>query len=64
LHSDQLQTIRFLILKWVVTIEKLELHSYGQKGQIMQFDFPSNKNAPRYKKFEKLNSNKNQAEMV
>ncbi len=44
--------------KWVITIEKLELGSFGGEGGIMQFDFSSSNNAPRYKRFERLNSNK------
>jgi hypothetical protein len=44
--------------KWVVAVEKLELGSYGGEGEKLQFDYSSNKNAHRHKRFERLNSNK------
>jgi hypothetical protein len=44
--------------KWVVAVEKLELDSIGGKGEIMQFDYSSSKNAPKHKRFERLYSNK------
>jgi hypothetical protein len=42
----------------------MELNSSSGKGEIMQFDFSSSKNAPRDKRFKRLNSNKKQVEMV
>jgi hypothetical protein len=42
----------------VVTIEKMELSSLGREGEKMHFDYSSNKNDPRHKRFERLNSNK------
>jgi hypothetical protein len=42
----------------------LELGSFGGEGEIMQFDSSSSKNAPRHKRFERMNSNKKQVEMV
>ncbi len=50
--------------KRVVTVEKMELGSYGVEGGKMQFDSSSSKNVPRRKRFERLNSNKKQVEMV
>jgi len=44
--------------KWVVAIKKLELGSFGGEGGKMQFYSSSNKNAPKHKRFERLNSNK------
>jgi hypothetical protein len=42
----------------VVAIEKMELGSLNGEGERMQFDSSSNKNDPRHKRFERLNSNK------
>jgi uncharacterized protein YxeA len=50
--------------KWVVAVKKLKLGSYSRKGERMQFDSSSSKNVPTHKRFEKLNSNKKQVEMV
>jgi hypothetical protein len=41
--------------KWVVGIETLELGSYSGKEERIQFYSSSNKNAPRHKRFERLN---------
>ncbi len=50
--------------KCVVTVEKLELGSSTREGEKMQFDSSSSENAPRHKRFERLNSNKKQVETV
>jgi len=50
--------------KWVVAIAKLELSRSGGEGERMQFGFSSSKNAPRHKRFERLNSNKKQVDMA
>jgi len=42
----------------VVVIEKMELGSLGGEGEIMHFDSSNNKNDPKHKRFERLNSNK------
>jgi hypothetical protein len=44
--------------KWVIAVEKLELGSSGGEGERMQFNFSSNKNVPRHKRFERLNWSK------
>jgi hypothetical protein len=44
--------------KWVVTAEKLELGSSTREGEKMRFDSSSSENAPRHKRFARLNSNK------
>jgi hypothetical protein len=54
----------FKSCKWVIVVKKLELGNSGEKGEKMQFDSSSSKNAPRHKRFERLNSNKKQVEMV
>ncbi len=41
--------------KWVVVVEKLEPSSSGGEGGRMQFDSSCSKNAPRHKRFERLN---------
>jgi hypothetical protein len=43
--------------KWVITIEKVELGSFGGKGERMQFDSSSSRNALKHKRFERINSN-------
>jgi hypothetical protein len=48
----------------MVAIEKMELVSLGGDGERMQFSFSSGKNDLRRNKFDKLNSNKKQGEMV
>jgi hypothetical protein len=40
--------------KWVVTIEKLELGSFGGEGENMKFDSSSSKKAPKHKRFERV----------
>jgi hypothetical protein len=35
----------------VVTVEKMELSSFGGEGETMQFDYSSSKNVPRHKRF-------------
>jgi hypothetical protein len=48
----------------MVVVEKLELVSSNGNGGKMQFSFSSGKNDLRCKRFDKLNSNKKQHEMV
>jgi hypothetical protein len=50
--------------KWVVVVEKFELGIFGGEGERIQFDSSSSKNAPRQKRFQRLNSNKKYVEMV
>jgi uncharacterized protein YxeA len=54
----------FRICKRVITIEKMEQGSFSGKGEKMLFDFSSTKNVPKHKRFERLNLNKKQVEMV
>jgi hypothetical protein len=49
--------------KWFITVTKLLLVLL-ERGRKMQFDYSSSENAPRHKRFERLNSNKNKVEMV
>jgi hypothetical protein len=55
---------KFSNCKWVVAIEKMELGSLNGEGERMQFDSSNNKNDPRHKRFERLNYNKKQVEMI
>jgi hypothetical protein len=51
--------------KWVVVIEKTKLGTSSGEGEIMQFDYSNSKNACRHiERFERLNSNKKQVEMI
>jgi hypothetical protein len=50
--------------KQIVNVEKIELGNFGGEGERMQYDSLSSKNAFRHKRFERLNSNKKQVEMV
>jgi hypothetical protein len=50
--------------KWVITVKKLELGSSIIEGGKIQFDSSNSENAPRHKRFERLNSNKKQVETV
>jgi hypothetical protein len=47
----------FSYWKHVVAIEKMDLGSSGLEGEKIQFSFSRNKNNPRCKRFERLNSN-------
>ncbi len=42
----------------MVVVKKMELGSSSEEGKRMQFDYSSNKNDARHKRFERLNSNK------
>jgi hypothetical protein len=48
----------------MVVIENTKLVILGRYGEMMQFSFPSGKNDFRCKRFDRLNSNKIQGEMV
>jgi hypothetical protein len=42
----------------VVVVKKMELSSSSGEGEIMQFDYSSNNNDPKHKRFGRSNSNK------